>query len=107
MPEVSPEEVEDCVKSGKYSWIHLGGRHNSDGRLTEVARRVKVGESFKMYQSRLKNRFNFQAAAPNTPVSLEVEKVPRFADLVKVVPYADVIFVSKEVALSQGQFESM
>ena len=45
MPEVSPEEVEDCVKSGKYSWIHLGGRHNSDGRLTEVARRVKVGES--------------------------------------------------------------
>ena len=46
MPEVSPEDVEACVKSGEYSWIHLGGRHNSDGRLTEVARRIKVRELF-------------------------------------------------------------
>jgi len=83
MPELTPHQVEEVVGSGDYSWIHLGGRHNKNHRLTEVAQKIK-------------------GIKPETPISLEVEKVPRFQDLSEVVPYADVIFVSKEVAQSQG-----
>ena len=42
MPEVTQDDVETAVKSGKYSWIHLGGRHNKYDELTDIARKVKV-----------------------------------------------------------------
>ena len=83
MPEVSPDQVLAAVSSGSHSWIHLGGRHNVDRRLTEIARRIKD-------------------LKPDVPLSFEIEKPPRYERLAEVIPFADVVFISKEIALFKG-----
>ena len=84
LPELTIKDFFNFNPDDAYSWIHLEGRPNAKN-LEEIAKYLKI-------------KF------PHIPISLELEKPERAtkSELCLVLPYVDVLFVSKECAASSG-----
>ena len=83
LPELKAKEIFEVVQRGEYDWVHLEGRPNEDGHLQEAAKAIK----------------NMKKPPKNIHRD---GKVPRWESLLPVVPFADLIFISKELAKSRG-----
>ena len=83
LPELTVNDF--CHTSpNNYCWVHLEGRPNAQN-LQEIAKMIK-------------NKW------PHIPISLEMEKPERArrGELASVLPYIDLLFISKECASSLG-----
>ena len=83
LPELCVEDL-SSINMQDYNWIHIEGRPNAN-ELTKIA---------KMFKER----------RPNIPISLEMEKPARANkdELFQLLPYIDLLFISKECAASLG-----
>ena len=82
MPELKVEDFANNIKNiSDYSWIHFEGRPNIE----------EIKKMLEFIHENCKNR---------PKISLEMEKLNRNYD--PLLPLVDVIFVSKEYALSKG-----
>ena len=83
LPELRVENLSK-LNLTDYNWVNLEGRPNAT-EITKMAKLIK-----KMH--------------PNIPISLEMEKAARANkdELFQVLPYIDLLFISKECASSLG-----
>ena len=83
LPELRLEDISG-IDFQNYSWIHIEGRPNAN-EITKIAKMIKQ---------------NY----PYIPISLEMEKPARAnkEELFQVLPFIDLLFISKECAFSLG-----
>ncbi|KAK0092993.1 hypothetical protein PV326_000168 [Microctonus aethiopoides] len=90
LPELTPDDFEK-LNLDDYSWIHF------EGRRCNVPRILTFMQSIECYNENLK------ATSPNKQtitVSVELEKAS--SELLDLLPYADVAFISKDFACDRG-----
>ena len=83
LPELTLKDF-SSLSYETYTWVHLEGRPNAI-RLADIAKMIKT-------------------KCPNLPISLEMEKPTRASkdELFLVLPFIDLLFISKECASSLG-----
>jgi len=83
LPEPTAEQFERKVDLSQYDWIHFEGRNKDEVKL--MAERVRAW----------REGFNQKLI-----ISVEVEKVGR--NFEELIPYGDVVFISKDMARAHG-----
>lgn len=96
LPELTLKDFEQ-LRLGDYSWIHFEGRN-----LNEVLSMMQCVENYNNMLNYSQDSSNKEVNIHQMPITISVELERPRQELLDLLPYVDVAFISKDFAQSRG-----